>query len=115
MSFLPHIRTMRDFDHRYTAPDGGYTSAEDYYHQAGAGHVLSSIQVPTLIIAAQNDPFIPYPIFTAPNIGENPWIRLIAPQFGGHCGFFQRRHPGEDAYWAENRLMEFITSTNEGM
>ena len=115
MSLLPHIRTMRDFDHRYTAPDGGYTSAEDYYHQAGAGQFLSGIQVPTLIIAAQNDPFIPYPIFTAPNIGENPLIGLIAPQFGGHCGCFQRRHPREDAYWAENRLIEFITSTNEGM
>ena len=60
---LAGIRTLLDFDEAYTAPDGGYRDAADYYEQAGSRHVLGSIAVPTLILTAQDDPFIPYWIF----------------------------------------------------
>jgi uncharacterized protein len=105
---LEGIRWISDFDDRYTAPDGGYRNAEDYYDRAGARHVLDSIAVPTLIITAQDDPFIPYAMFTIPSIQLHPTIRLVAPRHGGHCGFFQRTTNGEDPYWAENRIMDFL-------
>ncbi|MEW6542532.1 MAG: alpha/beta fold hydrolase [Nitrospirota bacterium] len=105
---LARIGTLRAFDGTYTAPDGGFASAEDYYERAGARHVLGGIRVPTLVIAAQDDPFIPYSIFEAPALRANRWIRLVAPRHGGHCGFFQRSRAGEDAYWAENRLVEYV-------
>lgn len=107
---LPGIRTLRAFDEAYTAPDGGFASAEDYYERAAARHVLPDIHVPTLILAAQDDPFIPYPMFQQPAIHANPRIHLCAPASGGHCGFYQRPRPGEDAYWAENRLVEWIVT-----
>jgi predicted alpha/beta-fold hydrolase len=108
VSRLARLRTLREIDDAFTAPDGGYASAADYYERSGARHVLSAIQVPTLIITAQNDPFIPYRIFEVPAIRMNPWIRLAAPRHGGHCGFVQRARHGEDRYWAENRLVEFM-------
>ena len=110
LSPLPTIRTLRAFDETYTAPDGGFRNASDYYERAGARHVLGDIKTPTLIITAQNDPFIPYRIFDIPAIRENHWIRLVAPKHGGHCGFFQRAQREEDAYWAEHRIVEFIVS-----
>lgn len=108
LSPLDQITGMREFDNRYTAPDGGFVDAEDYYTQAGAYQVMDRIQIPTLIVAAQDDPFIPYSIFHSSAIQQNPRITLIAPSHGGHCGFFQRFHPGEDSYWVENRVIEFV-------
>jgi predicted alpha/beta-fold hydrolase len=111
LSRLSAIRTLRAFDDAYTAPDGGYASAEDYYERSGARHVLGDIAVPTLIITAQDDPFVPYPTFQIPTIADNSWIRLIAPRYGGHCGFIQRRQPEEDCFWAENRVVDFVTGS----
>lgn len=107
---LAGIRTLLDFDETYTAPDGGYRSAADYYQQAGSRHVLGAITVPTLILTAQNDPFIPYGIFDEPAIRTNARIQLEAPEHGGHCGFIQRSAAAEDHYWAENRLIRFLTT-----
>lgn len=114
LSPLPAIRTLREFDETYTAPDGGYASAADYYDRTGARHVLGAIRVPTLIIAAQDDPFVPYRLFESPALYRNPYIQLMAPQHGGHCGFVQRPRPTEDLYWAENRLLEFMRGFENG-
>lgn len=108
LSALDQITTISEFDDRYTAPDGGYRDGADYYYRAGARHVLHAIAVPTLIITAQDDPFIPYSMFTAPQIQQHPHIRLVAPRYGGHCGFFQSSQKWEDPYWAENRIVDFL-------
>lgn len=108
LSDLRAIGTMREFDDRYTAPDGGYRDAADYYERAGARHVLAQVRVPTVIMTAQDDPFIPYTTFQTSSLRNNPRIRLIAPVHGGHCGFFQRLKPSEDRYWVENRLVEVM-------
>lgn len=108
---LDRINRISEFDDRYTAPDGGYTSAADYYDRAGARHVLHDIAVPTTVITAQDDPFIPYRMFSHRAFHENALIQLIAPRHGGHCGFFQRGRDGEDRYWAENRTVEIMTDS----
>ena len=108
ISSLSRIQTMWEFDDRYTAPDGGYHDAKDYYAKSAAQNVLSAINIPTLIIAAQDDPFIPYEIFTNSVLYENPSIQLLAPTHGGHCGFFQRHQQPEDPFWAENRILDWI-------
>jgi len=111
LSLLKHIRTMSQFDDAYTAPDGGFRDAGDYYEQSGSRHVLAHIRVPTLLITSKDDPFIPYSIFDNPDLHSNPLIQFIAPSHGGHCGFIQRPQAHEDRHWAENRIVEFIQST----
>jgi uncharacterized protein len=108
LSRLDQIQTISEFDDVYTAHDGGYQDGADYYNRAGARHVVDSIVVPTLIITAQDDPFIPYSMFTSPSIQSHPTIRVIAPRYGGHCGFFHLQRNGEDPYWAENRIVDFL-------
>lgn len=105
---LDGIDRISEFDDRYTAPDGGYRNAPDYYDRAGARHTLDAVAVSSLIITAQDDPFIPYAMFTAPSVQRHPRIRLVAPPHGGHCGFFQWSRNGEDSYWAENRIVDFL-------
>ena len=108
LSLLQNVRTLSQFDDAYTAPDGGYRNAADYYERSGSRHVLENIRVPTLLITAQDDPFIPLSSFDLPRILTNPCIQLITHAKGGHCGFLQQSRASEDAHWAENRIIEFI-------
>ncbi len=103
------IRGIRDWDNAVVAPLGGFENAEDYYARNSALNVVGSIRVPTLLIHAQDDPFIPFEPFQTPAVRDNNWIRLLAPRQGGHVGFFSTHDTdGEpDRYWAENRAVEF--------
>ena len=110
---LDRIHIISEFDDRYTAPDGGYVSGPDYYDRAGSRHVLEKIAVPTTIVIAQDDPFIPYSMFSLAAIKRNPLIRLMAPHYGGHCGFVQGARKNEDRFWVENRIVESIRTAGE--
>lgn len=110
LSPLRSMKTITQFDDTYTARDGGYRDATDYYNRAGARHVLSEIAVPTLIITAQDDPFIPASMFETPGITHNHNITLAMLPKGGHCGFFQKRRSGEDRFWAENRIIDWLSA-----
>lgn len=110
---LDRIHIISEFDDRYTAPDGGYASGPDYYDRAGSRHVLDKIAVPTTIVTAQDDPFIPYSMFSLAAIKRNPLIRLTAPHYGGHCGFVQGARKNEDRFWVENRIVESIRTGGE--
>jgi predicted alpha/beta-fold hydrolase len=111
---LARIRTVRQFDEAITAPLFGYRDSADYYFKASAARVLGAIAVPTLMIIAKDDPFVPFAPFTDPAIAANPCIRLVATERGGHCGFISRTS-GWERYWAEARViahvMEFCNST----
>lgn len=108
VSALSKVNTISQFDEIYTARDGGYRNAADYYDRAGARHVMHNIAVPTLIISAKDDPFIPASMFDTPAINGNTYVTTAILRFGGHCGFFQQHSQGEDRFWAENRIVEWL-------
>lgn len=110
---LDRIHLISQFDDRYTASDGGYASGPDYYDRAGSRHVLDKIAVPTTIVTAQDDPFIPYSMFSLAAIKRNPLIRLTSPRYGGHCGFIQGTQSNEDRFWVESRIVESIRTDRE--
>ena len=85
------IRTLRDFDNRFTASAHGFTDAEDYYYKASSIRVIDQIRIPTLIIHAQDDPFIPFSPLRGAAIANNPYILLIDPERGGHVAFVSDR------------------------
>ena len=113
-SRLRGLRTIRQFDETYTAPHSGFRDSADYYARASALQFVARICVPALIIHAQDDPFIPFESFRHPAIHSNPNVILLAPQHGGHVGFVARPQAGEDAYWAEHRVVEFCTLLDNG-
>ena len=104
---LRRVRTIRSFDERYTALHCGYANAADYYTRASALPLIPRIHVPTLIIHAQDDPFIPFASFLHPSLAANPYLLLITPLHGGHVGFVADDTDGEDRFWMENRAVEF--------
>jgi uncharacterized protein len=103
---LGRIGSVRDFDEIITARYCGFAGADDYYARSSAMHVLAAIRIPTLILTAQDDPFVPFSTFERKAIRENPSIELIAPLHGGHCGFISRES-GEERFWSEARVVEF--------
>ena len=113
---LKHIRTIRDFDERITAPHGGFRDAADYYARSSSLPLISRIRVPTLIIHAADDPFIPFDALLHPSVGANPDVILLAPTHGGHVGFVSdgATVADEDRFWAENRLVEFCQQLDPG-
>jgi len=109
---LGKIRSVREFDDAITAPSFGYRDAQEYYEAAGARKVVARVHVPTLMITAQDDPFVPYESFLAALVEENPAIRFVAPERGGHCGFISR-HGGAERFWAEARVVDFCEGLRE--
>ncbi|HEX8138624.1 MAG TPA: alpha/beta fold hydrolase [Pyrinomonadaceae bacterium] len=106
-SDLHLVRTIRQFDDRYTALDGGYQNADDYYKRASALPLIPNIRVPSLIIHAQDDPFIPFQPLVDSAVMDNPYVLLLAPRHGGHVSFVAADTYTEDRFWAENRAVEF--------
>ncbi len=100
------VRSVREFDDKITAPQFGYRDAQDYYEAVGAKKVIAQVRVPMLMITAQDDPFVPYKLFQRANPAQNPAIRFIATEDGGHCGFISNRS-GAERFWAEQRIVEF--------
>ena len=113
ISGLRRVRTIRDFDERFTAFHGGFADANDYYTRSSALRLIRQIRIPTLIIHARNDPFIPFESFLHPDIEANRSIILLAPESGGHVAFVGAKAKGEDRFWSENRCVEFCRLVDE--
>jgi predicted alpha/beta-fold hydrolase len=112
---LDQVRTLREFDERYTARAHGFADADDYYYRASSIRVAARIRIPTLIIHAEDDPFIPFDPLRDPAFAENPYILLIDLKRGGHVAFLAAEKKNEDRFWAENRVVEFCQLALENL
>jgi hypothetical protein len=104
---VDHVRTIRAFDDVITAPYCGYGNAANYYDRASAKHVLKTIDAPTLVITAQDDPMVPHASVCRPELLANPRVTLLDPPHGGHCAFISCHGGTDERFWAECRIVEF--------
>ncbi|WP_299985333.1 alpha/beta fold hydrolase [uncultured Pontibacter sp.] len=95
-----------EFDDKYTAPLHGFENAEDYYKRSSSKQFLKNIQVPTLLVNAQNDPFLTKSCFPFEEADENPYLYLETPEGGGHVGFAEDFR--NDIYYSEARAVKFL-------
>jgi len=102
---IDSIRTLTDFDDRYTAPLHGFGTAVNYYKQCSAVRFLDAIEKPVLIINAINDPFLTPACYPKQ---LNPNIQFESPAHGGHVGFTQFTKNG--LYWSEERAVAFLSA-----
>ena len=91
ISGLGQARTIKEFDDRFTARAHGFANADDYYYRSSALRVTAQIRIPSLIIHAEDDPFIPFAPLRDPTVLNNPYILLLAPQQGGHVAFLSAK------------------------
>ena len=107
-SAIAKIKTLKDFDDAYTSQLHGFIDAEDYYERNSSLYFLDNISIPTLIINAQNDPFLSKECFPFEKIKNLEKIYLQAPKMGGHCGFYPDDYQG--ILWSEKRALEWVMS-----
>lgn len=101
--------TLRAFDDVVTAPLHGFRDADDYWARAASRGDLAGIGVPTLIVHALNDPFLPGAYL--PQAGEvSASVTLDYPAAGGHVGFVSGPFPG-NLDWLPGRLIDFFSAT----
>lgn len=99
------IRTIYDFDDLVVAPSHGFHGADDYYRRSSSAPLLNDITIPTLLIHAADDPWIPAAIYRArtwPATGP-----ALAMPGGGHVGFHGADHP---VPWHNHAISVFFDS-----
>jgi len=102
---LDSVKTIYDFDDRFTARVFGFGTADNYYATQSSNQYLDKIRVPALVVQAKDDPLIPFKVFTHPAFSRNPHLRLLAVEHGGHLGFISRTRP---RFWLDQVLMHWI-------
>ena len=105
---IDKIKTLIEFDDHYTAPLHGFQNAVDYYTKCSSIHFLKNIKVPTLLVNAQNDPFLSESCFPENEVRGHAFVKFERPAFGGHVGFSQFNENG--LYWSEVRALSFLKS-----
>lgn len=103
---LRRADTLFAFDDLVTAPLHGFQGARDYWTRASSKPGLKHVTVPTLLLNARNDPFLP--ARALPRAQDvSPAVRLEFPAEGGHVGFVTGRFPGR-LDWLPRRLLHFF-------
>lgn len=104
VQLLKKIKKLVDFDNYYTSQLNGFKDAHDYYEKASSKPFLNSIKTPTLLINAQDDPFLSPSCFPTSAAKNNPYFYLMCPKNGGHVGFYEK----ETFHWSEKQILNFI-------
>lgn len=102
---LHQTRSVFEFDDRFTAKAFGFGDAPNYYRTQSAMGYLERIRVATLLVQAEDDPLIPFALFHAPVIRQNPALRLLPVPHGGHLGFIARERP---RFWLDEVLLHWL-------
>jgi predicted alpha/beta-fold hydrolase len=105
-SRVRRARTLREFDDLVTAPLHGFADTDDYWTRASSKPVLKNIIVPTLMVNAGNDPFLPKRALPGAHEVSRHVLREF-PETGGHAGFVSGRFPGRLA-WLPQRMLAFF-------
>lgn len=105
-------RTLAEFDDAVTAPLHGFSDARDYYRRASCKQYLPGITVPTLVVNARNDPFLPASALAGPTEVSSA-VALCYPDEGGHVGFATGAPPGR-LDWLPAAVFGFFDALGAG-
>lgn len=107
---LAAVRSIFDFDDAVTAPVHGFASARDYYARASSLQFLPKIEVPTLLLSARDDPFLPPEVLERvhASVRDRRQLTIEFQPRGGHVGFIGGNRPWHPFYYAEWRVFEFF-------
>jgi predicted alpha/beta-fold hydrolase len=94
------------FDDQFTAPVNGYSGAREYYRKCSTFDRLKRIHVPVVVVAAEDDPVVPFEMFDAGLFSSQ--IEFVSTRRGGHLGFLGNRRSDPDHYWLDWRICRWI-------
>ncbi|MEO7455956.1 MAG: hydrolase [Gemmatimonadaceae bacterium] len=107
---LAQARSLFEFDDCVTSPLHGFAGASDYYTRSSSLQYIGGVHRPTLLLSSYDDPFLPPEVLYAVSVvaRNNPDIAVEFWKYGGHVGFVSGHIPFAPAYYAEQRVVEFL-------
>ena len=102
---LDRVRSVFEFDDKFTARAFGFGTADNYYATQSANQFLERIRVPTLLVQAKDDPLVPFGVYNHPAFLNNPCLRLLPVDHGGHLGFISKTKP---RFWLDEVLVQWM-------
>lgn len=105
LSVLEKIHTLRDYDHYVSAPLNGFSSADELYTRCSAKYFLHRIAVPTLLVNAQNDPFLNAACYPMDEARDHPTLTLELTKTGGHVGYLS----SSGDWWMDQRFLQYFS------
>jgi predicted alpha/beta-fold hydrolase len=99
------VRSVFEYDDRFISPRYGFRGADDYYELCTPLHYMPEIRVPTMVLAAADDPWIPAEYYRDFKWSDNPSLLPVIPEGGGHLGF---RSASSDRPWCDLALEKFL-------
>jgi predicted alpha/beta-fold hydrolase len=100
-----NARSVREYDDRFISPRYGFRGADDYYALCTPLNYMHDIRVPTLVLAACDDPWIPASYYRDFKWSDNPSLLSVMAEGGGHLGFHSA---GSDRPWCDTVLEKFL-------
>ncbi len=107
---INQVKTLYDFDDFFTGPIHGFENAKDYYTKCSSKQFIKAIHLPSRIINAIDDPFLPEECYPYKEVENHRYVELITPRYGGHVGFVEL---GKEFYWSEKMILSFINSHSD--
>jgi predicted alpha/beta-fold hydrolase len=104
---LNRPKSIYEIDDQITAPSFGFGTADNYYATQSSNRFLNRIQIPTLLIQAEDDTFIPFDMFRRLPLTENSHLRLLSTAHGGHVGFLSKTRP---RFWLDRTIVNWLIS-----
>ena len=104
LKYLKNVKNLTDFDEYFTSKINGFKDANDYYFKASSRQFIPNISKPTLLINAEDDPFLSKSCFPINEAKKSKFFHLMTPRYGGHVGFISKG----DFYWSEYEILNFI-------
>jgi len=105
LSRLSEVKSLMDFDEYFTGPIHGFKGAMHYYDQCSSKNFIENITIPTLVVNALNDPFLPNECLDHSLFQGNAFVKFETPANGGHCGFADYT---TESFWSEQRAVSFV-------
>ncbi len=108
---LDDVKTIWEFDDRFTARLFGFGTAANYYATQSACNFLPAIRVPALVITSKDDPLVPFHSYDNAAFRTNPLLSLVATEYGGHLGYISKRKP---RFWLDGFSLDWIEQIVDG-
>jgi uncharacterized protein len=110
---IRQAKSFRDFDDAATAPLHGFDDAADYYARASSAPFVARVRVPSLLIQAEDDPFLPSSAIPRAAIASNPCLQPLVTPKGGHVGFIAGS-PIAPRFWVEQEAARYLAQRLAG-
>jgi uncharacterized protein len=105
---FPRVKTIREFDARYTAPLSGFRDTDHYYAVASSDQWMRQIKTPTLILVDRDDPIVTCESLTCCSFDPD-FVRIEYTSRGGHLGYYGLDSAGRFIRWMEHYVIHMIS------